>query len=89
MKFWENLPHSFFEILISKFKKSELGKFIPNFPLKHVITSTNFPLYKYFFENTWSMNEQFNFFYQYMLLLAKVKQFLNLLTIKKKELLLF
>ena len=23
--------------------KSELGKFIPNFPLKHVITSTNDP----------------------------------------------
>ena len=28
-----------FEIL--KFQKSEFGKFIPNFPLKHVITSTN------------------------------------------------
>ena len=49
MKFGENLPGSFFEILkfprstrdISKFQKSELGKFIPNFPLKHVITSTN------------------------------------------------
>ena len=27
---------------ISKFQKSELGKFIPNFPLKHVITGTNF-----------------------------------------------
>ena len=26
---------------ISKFQKSELGKFILNFPLKHVITSTN------------------------------------------------
>ena len=26
---------------ISKFQKSELGKFIPNFPLKHVITGTN------------------------------------------------
>ena len=26
---------------ISKFQKSELGKFIPNFPLKHAITSTN------------------------------------------------
>ena len=24
-----------------KLQKSELGKFIPNFPLKHVITSTN------------------------------------------------
>ena len=29
---------------ISKFQKSELGKFIPNFPLKHVITSTNLML---------------------------------------------
>ena len=26
---------------ISKFQKSELGKFISNFPLKHMITSTN------------------------------------------------
>ena len=26
--------------MISKFRKSELGKFISNFPLKHVITST-------------------------------------------------
>ena len=26
---------------ISKFQKSELGKFIPNFPLKHMITGTN------------------------------------------------
>ena len=34
MKFGENLPRSFFQ-------KSELGKFIPNFPLKHVITSTS------------------------------------------------
>ena len=45
----ENLPRSFFEILktplktreISKFQKSEFGKFIPNFPLNYVITSTN------------------------------------------------
>ena len=29
---------------ISKFQKSELGKFVPNFPLKHVITSTNIAL---------------------------------------------
>ena len=36
MKFGENLPRSIFEIL-----KSELGKFISNFPFKHVITSTN------------------------------------------------
>ena len=51
MKFGENLPRSFFEMLkspsfdsgeIPKFQKSELGKFIPNFPLKHVLTSTNF-----------------------------------------------
>ena len=41
------------KILISKFQKSELGKFIPNFPLKHVITSTNqkgflpSPIYKH------------------------------------------
>ena len=33
MKFGENRPQ--------KFQKSELGKFISNFPLKHVITSTN------------------------------------------------
>ena len=26
---------------ISKFQKSDLGKFIPDFPLKYVITSTN------------------------------------------------
>ena len=36
LKFW-NLPWE-----ISKFPKSELGKFIPNSPLKHVITSINF-----------------------------------------------
>ena len=30
---------------ISKFQKSELGKFIPNFPLKHVTTSTNHLIY--------------------------------------------
>ena len=38
LKFW-NLPRFTWEI--SKFQKSKLGKFIPNFPLKHVITSTN------------------------------------------------
>ena len=38
--FW-NFEISFFEI--SKLQKSELGKFIPNFPLRHVITITNFP----------------------------------------------
>ena len=36
---FRNLPR--FTRDISKFQKSELGKFIPNFPLKHVITSTN------------------------------------------------
>ena len=38
LKFW-NLPRFTREIL--KFQKSELGKFIQNFSLKHVITSTN------------------------------------------------
>ena len=42
LKFW-NLPR--FTQEISKFQKSELGKFIPNFPLKHVITSTNLSLH--------------------------------------------
>ena len=49
VKLGENLPGSFFEILkyplfyweISKSEKSELDKFIQNFPLEHVITSTN------------------------------------------------
>ena len=35
LKFW-NLPR--FTREISKVQKSELGKFIPNLPLKHVIT---------------------------------------------------
>ena len=39
---------SFFEIW-KKFRKSELGKFIPNFPLKHVITSTNLFVFKSLF----------------------------------------
>ena len=34
---FDSLSH----VINSKFQKSELGKFIPNFPLKHVITSTN------------------------------------------------
>ena len=38
LKFW-NLPR--FTREISKFQKSELGKLIPNLPLKNVITSTN------------------------------------------------
>ena len=29
---------------ISKFQKSELGNFIPNFPLKHLSTSTDFKM---------------------------------------------
>ena len=37
LEFW-NLPC--FTREISKFQKSELSKFIPNFPFKHVITST-------------------------------------------------
>ena len=39
LKFWNQ------NFLISKFQKSELGKFIPNFPLKHVTTSTNHLIY--------------------------------------------
>ena len=39
LKFW-NLPRFIREI--SKFRKSKLGKCIPNFPLKHVITNTTF-----------------------------------------------
>ena len=31
----------FWNVQISKFEKSELGKFIPSFPFKYVITSTN------------------------------------------------
>ena len=42
LKFW-NLPR--FTREISKFQKSELGKFIPYFPLKLVITNTNFLAY--------------------------------------------
>ena len=42
LKFW-NFPG--FNREISKFQKSELGKFIPHFPLKHVVTSTNIYLY--------------------------------------------
>ena len=41
LKFW-NPPRFTWEI--SKFQKSELGKFIPNFSLKHVIASTNVAL---------------------------------------------
>ena len=43
MKYGEDLPRSFFEIFqnLWKFQKSELGKFIQNFSLKHMITSTN------------------------------------------------
>ena len=41
MTFGENLVHSFFEILKISTTKNELSRFIPNFPLKHVITSTN------------------------------------------------
>ena len=37
-KLWSLPP---FSREVSKFQKTELGKFIPNFPLKHVITSAN------------------------------------------------
>ena len=36
-----SLDHMFIRKIWEKFQKSELSKFIPNFPLKHVITSTN------------------------------------------------
>ena len=52
----------------------------------------NFSLYFPFiniFANARITNTQFNFFYQYMLFLTKVKQFSNLLDIKKKQVLLF
>ena len=39
LKFW-HLPR--FTSEISKFQKNELGKFIPNFPLKHVITTCDY-----------------------------------------------
>ena len=42
-KFW-NLSRFTWEI--SKFQKCELGKFIPNFPFKNAITSTNIVLLK-------------------------------------------
>ena len=53
VKVGENLPRSFLKFWnfpgftreISKFQKCELGKFIPHFPLKHVVTSTNIYLY--------------------------------------------
>ena len=38
-KYTLNLPRFTWEI--SKFQKSELGKFILNFPVKYVITSAN------------------------------------------------
>ena len=40
---FRNLPR--FTWKISKFQKSEMCKFIPNFPLKHVITSTDTMFY--------------------------------------------
>ena len=43
-----------------------------------------FFLYRNIFANSCIKNAQFNIFYQYMLLLTKVKQFSNLLKIKKK-----
>ena len=53
LKFW-NVPR--FTREISKFQKSELGKLIPNLPLKHVITSTNLEkLQKIFTKNAFSL----------------------------------
>ena len=52
----------------------------------------NFSLYFLFiniFAKARITNAQFNHFYQYMLFLTKVKQFSNLLDIKKKQMLLF
>ena len=37
----------FIREILGKFQKSELGKIIPNFPLKHVILSTNIIIQKY------------------------------------------
>ena len=51
LKFW-NAPC--FTREISKFQKSDLGKFIPNFPLKHVITSTYFKKYALYLGKFWS-----------------------------------
>ena len=56
----------------------------PVFNKKRSIFSLIFPLYKYF-ANTCIKNAQFNLFCQYMLLLTKVKQFSNLLKIKKNR----
>ena len=67
---WGNLPRSFFEILKSKFQKSELGKFFPNFPLKPVIIGTNMETcdywYKYGFNSisTLCLNTIKTFFHQ-------------------------
>ena len=39
---WEKFTSFiFWNFEISKFQKSELGKFIPNLPLKYMITSAN------------------------------------------------
>ena len=37
----------FIREILGKFQKSELGKIIPNFPLKHVILSTHIIIQKY------------------------------------------
>ena len=41
LKFWNLLVLRLFHSGDFKISKSELSKFIPNFPLKHVVTSTN------------------------------------------------
>ena len=64
-----------------------LGLLIPVFNKKCLIFSLCFS-FICIFAKTCVTNTQFNFFYQNMLLLTKVKQFSNLLNIKKKCVLL-
>ena len=53
-------------------------------PIENAQYIAYFFLYINIFANTDMKNTQFNLFYQCMLLLTKVKQFSNLLKIKKK-----
>ena len=66
----------------------ELGLLKPIFNKKCLIFSLYFSFIS-IFANTCIKSTQFNLFYQYMLLLTKVKTFLNLLNIKEKYVLLF
>ena len=65
----------------------KLGLLRPIFNEKYSIFSLIFPLY--IFGNTYLKNAQFNFFYQYMLLLTEVKQPSNFIKIKKIGVTLF